>query len=88
MRPFVGDGFSVTLLGRSGLRYCEGDRTMHIDGEMLVGPPHGFVVYTNTIGRWEGAEEPVGDDEKRRIIANLAAAFRFEGLAVDFEPRL
>ena len=32
------DGFSVEVLGRTGLRYREGDRQMFVDSEALTGP--------------------------------------------------
>jgi hypothetical protein len=32
------DGFSVEVLGRTGLRYCEGGRQMFVDSEVLSGP--------------------------------------------------
>jgi hypothetical protein len=81
-----GSGYSVTIRGRAGLRYHEGGKTMFVDGEMLVPPPHDYVVWTSSIGRWDGADEPVSEEEKRRIIANLEAFFRANGIHATFEP--
>jgi hypothetical protein len=81
-----GDGFSVTIRGRGSIRYHKVGKTMFVDGEMLVPPPHDYVVWTSSIGLWGGAGEPVSDDEKRRIIANLDAVLRANGIKARFEP--
>jgi len=80
----VGDGFRINVLGRSGLTYTRGSRTATIDGEMLVGS-FDFVVYTGSIRDWDGSAGPITDEEKKQILADIEAAFRSSGLAVDFE---
>jgi hypothetical protein len=42
------EGFSVEVLGRTGLLYTEGSKSLHIDSEVLVGPTD-LLVYTNSI---------------------------------------
>ena len=42
------DGFSVEVLGRTGLRYGEANRQMFVDSEVLTGP-YGMAVYKDTI---------------------------------------
>ena len=39
------DGFSVEVLGRTGLLYREGDRKMFVDSEVLMGPS-GMGIYS------------------------------------------
>jgi len=77
--------FGVTILGRSGLRYRQGMKTVSIDGEMLTGA-FDFVVYTNSIARWDD-DRVISDDERKTIVANIEAVFRANGLSADFETR-
>jgi hypothetical protein len=46
------DGFSVEVLGRTGLRYGEANRQMFVDSEVLTGP-YGMAVYKDTIQKWD-----------------------------------
>jgi hypothetical protein len=80
----IGPGCGVTVLGRAGLRYREGSRTIFVDGEMLTGK-YDFVIYSSSIQAWEGSKEPISEDERRRIVANVQAAFQQNGLAADVE---
>lgn len=78
------DGYSVEVLGRTGLRYREGRRTMFVDSEVLV-PPAGIVIYTATVSRWESPHdsEELHPDACRRILDNIVATLRSQGVAVD-----
>lgn len=74
----------VTLLGRTGLRYSEGRRSMFVDSEMLA-RPNGIVVYRKSISRWDPPDEsdvPSAGD-RARILANLVQALQAQGLDVD-----
>jgi hypothetical protein len=79
-----GPGCSVTVLGRAGLRYREGDRTIFVDGKMLTGE-FDFVVYASSISAWESSGERIAEAERKRIISNIEAAFRQNGMRVDVE---
>lgn len=70
-------GFRVRLLGRAGMRYREGKKTMAIDSEMLVGE-FDYVVYTDSIRAWLPPHdaEIVTPEEKERIRKNVAWALR------------
>jgi hypothetical protein len=77
-------GFSVEVLGRTGLRYVEGERSLHIDSEVLAGPS-GVAVYSASIRNWSppNTDEPIDGETKARIIENLRAAFRLRGFEID-----
>lgn len=72
-------GFSVEVLGRTGLEYREGNRVMFVDSEVLV--TRGIAVFTHTIVRWKPPfdGEQVTYSKKQQIIANIIAAFTFFG---------
>jgi hypothetical protein len=64
-------GFRVTLLGRNGLRYTEGDRTLVVESEWLV--PRGIGITRGSIVRWDPPydQETIEEADRDRIIANI-----------------
>ncbi|HEV2038278.1 MAG TPA: hypothetical protein VGQ96_06710, partial [Candidatus Eremiobacteraceae bacterium] len=46
------EGYSVEVLGRTGLQYIEGERRLFVDSEVLVGDA-GLVIYAGSIVRWD-----------------------------------
>jgi hypothetical protein len=77
------DGFSVEVLGQTGLRYREGDREMFVDSEVLPGRS-GMVVYRDTISKWDVPHEAdiVDEAQRARILENVRRAFRFQGFDI------
>jgi hypothetical protein len=72
-------GFSVRVLGRTGMRYMEGGRSVWIDSELL-GKPAAFSLHKDSITTWEGdAAEKVSDADRDRIAENIKRAFEFCG---------
>ena len=78
------DGFSVKVLGRTGLRFREAGRQMFVDWEVLIGPS-GMAVYEDTIQKWDPPNENVlvTDSDRDRILKNIRDAFRSQGFEVD-----
>lgn len=76
-------GYSVEILGRTGLLYTEGSKSIHIDSEVLAGPS-GLVIYKGSIIAWDSPNNKETIDEKKRdiIIENIQQAFRFRGLEI------
>ena len=77
------DGFSVEVLGRTGLRYRERGRQMFVDSEVLTGPS-GMALYKDTIEKWDSPHEDVAmtDSDRARILNNIRDAFRFQGFDI------
>lgn len=72
-------GFSVEVLGRTGLRYSEGSRTAFIDSEVLSGE-HGIWIDGNSLTKWDQPDgSPISDTERDRILDNVKRAFDFFG---------
>jgi hypothetical protein len=67
------DDVSVELLGRAGLRYQHGPRTMTIDSEILAGSRHSMCVYRDSIVRWDSPHDadPVTEADRARIIDDI-----------------
>jgi hypothetical protein len=74
------EGFSLEVLGRTGIRFTEQGKTMHIDSEVLQGPS-GLIMYTDSITKWDDGEN-VDERMRNKIVENIRAAFRFRGLEI------
>lgn len=72
-------GFSVKVLGRTGMRYMEGGRSVWIDSEVL-GKPGAIALFKDSIKTWEGdSPEQMSDADRDRIAENIKRAFEFCG---------
>jgi hypothetical protein len=74
------EGFSVQVLGRTGMRYREGGRSVLIDSEVLA-PGKGIAVFVDSIKNWQtrDGEKPVTTQERKMIVARIEAAIAFKG---------
>ncbi len=79
----IGD-CGVTLLGRSGMRYREGSKTVFVDGEILNGP-FDFVIYKSSIRTWEALHEPISEADQAKIIESIKGICKHHGLTLDIE---
>lgn len=79
------EGFSVEVLGRTGLLYVEGERSARLDSEILIGEP-AMVVYINRLKSWNVPyEKDAMDKEVRdRIAESIRRALQFKGHEVEF----
>jgi len=77
------EGFSVEVLGRTGLLYTEGSKSLDIDSEVLAGPS-GLGIYRNSIKSWNPPHnnEPIDESKRDAIVENIRRAFRFQGLEI------
>jgi len=73
------EGFEVTLIGRSKVRYKEAGRTVDIGGELLT---DGSALEPSTMSFWSDGT-PVDDALKARIVGRLCAALQSQGMSVD-----
>lgn len=68
-------GFSVRVLGRTGLRYEERGRSVWIDSEVLA-KPRSIAMNKDSIKYWEGSDsDKVSDADRDRIASNIKRAF-------------
>ena len=68
-------GFSVKVLGRTGMRYTEGGRSVWIDSEVLA-TPRTMVMYKESMKVWEGeGAGPLSAADRDRIADNIKRAF-------------
>ena len=82
-------GFSVRILGLTGMRYSEGRRSVWIDSEDLA--TGAMALFKDSIKTWEGegGERAVSAADRDRIVANIKRAFESCGYELvvqsDFE---
>jgi hypothetical protein len=68
-------GFSVKVLGRTGLRYQEGGRSVWINSEVLA-KPGAIAMNKDSIKYWEGCDPgQVSDADRDRIADNIKRVF-------------
>jgi hypothetical protein len=77
-------GFSVRVLGRTGLRYVEGHRSVSIDSEVLA-KPRAIAVFRDSIRAWEDSAGPaqLSDGDRDRIASNIKRAFESCGYEIE-----
>ena len=78
------EGFSVEVLGRTGLLYKEGSKSMFIDSEILMGPS-GLAVLKDSITAWKAPDEheTIDADKRAKIVDNIRRAFKWQGFDVE-----
>ena len=79
------EGYSVEILGRTGLLYSEGEKRMHVDSEVLNA--ESMAVIERSIQTWESPfEAEVIDDRKRAsILENIRHALQFDNVTIVIE---
>jgi len=66
-------GFSVEVLGRDGMRYNEGSRSVSIDSEILA--TKGFALHVDSLKRWDPPNRSrISKQERDRIVNNIRLA--------------
>jgi hypothetical protein len=81
-------GFSVEVLGRTGMKYVEQGKTMSIYTEVLA-TPGAMVLYGSSLKGWEPPHDLVAlnNNDRERIIGNIRRAFAFQGYRLDVGGR-
>jgi hypothetical protein len=79
-------GPRVRCSGMGEVTYRDGDHRMRINGERMRGGEFAWVVYTDSIKRWDPpfADEPITPEIKERIIDAIRAEFARRGEKADF----
>jgi hypothetical protein len=80
----VAPKFSVEILGRTGIRYIEGEKAMLVGSEALALVGH-IAVYSGSITGWARPHEsePFGPENRARIISNIQEALQFKGYVLE-----
>ena len=78
------EGFSVEILGRTGLRYTEEGRTIFVDSEALA-TAGAMALYGASIRAWDppNENEVLSDKDREDIIGNIRRAFTSRGWTLE-----
>jgi hypothetical protein len=73
------EGFSIQVLGRTGIKYREGDKTLFVDSEVLA-PGKGIAISAKSIREWDppNSGELISQEKKSMIIDNVRRAMEFK----------
>lgn len=78
------EGFSVRILGRTGIEYRESDRVVTVDSEVLA--DQGIAIYPDSLRCWTMTRDSVslGEQDRSRILDNMRRAIEHTGEYVEF----
>jgi hypothetical protein len=80
------EGFSVKILGKVGLRYKEGSRTLLINSEiMAAGMQPDILIEKSSIQTWKKPhdDEVIDNSKREKILENVRRALEFYGWEIE-----
>ncbi len=75
------EGYSVEVLGRTGLLYTDGSRSAWIDSEVLMGEP-ALIVFLDRLEVWRRSAVQVTPAERELIASRLVEAFLWKNHSI------
>jgi hypothetical protein len=81
-------GFSIKVLGRTGLEYREGDKTISIYSEVLISEAPSIAIWKSSIRGWNPPHDLEQLSESRRevIVDNIRAALEWSRARLEVIP--
>lgn len=78
------EGFSVEVIGRTGLLYTEGTKILHVDSKVLAGLAD-LGIYQNSIKSWDATyqHELIDENKRAAIVDNTRRVFHFRGVEIE-----
>ncbi len=80
-------GFTVRVLGRTGMRYVEGGRSVRINSEVLA-RPGAIAMFKDSMKAWERPNDSAQftEADRDRITSNIKRAFDACGYDLEVQP--
>ena len=78
------EGFSVEVLGRTGLTYTEGGKSLFVDSEVLAQGE--IAIWRNSIKSWTSSHdiEIIDTAKRNEIVKNIIRAFAWRNVNISF----
>lgn len=78
-------GYSIRVLGRTGLEYFERGRSVWLDSEVLA-KPRAIAIHKASAKGWMDPDEPerLSDADRARVASNIERAFK----ACGYKPEM
>ncbi|MGA1987724.1 MAG: Imm74 family immunity protein [Candidatus Sulfotelmatobacter sp.] len=72
-------GFSIEILGRTGMKYREGEKSLFVDSEVLV-QGKGIAISSKSIREWDPpyTASPISPEKRDAIINNIRQAMEYQ----------
>lgn len=78
--------YKVSLIGRSGVIYSEGNRKAQIEAEMMTGSTD-LVIYFDRFRSWQPPfqGDNLTEEDRQRIKLNISKEFERKGLEIEWD---
>ncbi len=78
------EGYSVEVLGQTGILYSESSKSIHIYSEYVTGQV-GLALFRDSINKWDPPNENEKINKKKReaIVENIRRAFLFRKIEIE-----
>ena len=82
-------GFSIEMLGRTGIKYRESDKTMFIESEILMTDVPTVAIWRDYIQSWASPhdKEQVSAQKQMEILKHICAALKWRGTQVEIHSQ-
>ncbi len=82
-------GFSIEMLGRTGMEYRESDKIMFIDSEILMTEMPTVAIWRDRIRSWAPPhdKDPVSEQKKTEILKRICAALKWRNTQVEIHSQ-
>jgi hypothetical protein len=82
----IDDNRRLLRLGRDEYKYCDGDRALVLQIEILTGKPERFL-YSSTINQWlpPHDNEPIGPTQRREIAERISRCLETAGYTIEID---
>lgn len=82
-------GFSVEMLGRTGMEYREGDKIMFIESEIAMTDVPTVAIWKDSIRAWKPPQdkEQITETKRMEILKNICAAKKWRGTQVEIHSQ-
>ena len=79
------NGFSVEILGRTGIEYRESSKAMFIESEILMTDVPNVAIWKDHIRAWKPPhdKEPVSEEKRTEILRHICAALKWRNTQVE-----
>ena len=83
------ESFSVSLAGRDGVKYSQGEKTLIVEAEIMTSRA-GRAIYQNSIQNWDPphSAELIDDKSRDKIVDNIVRAFAWADYYIVIDKNL
>lgn len=78
-------GFSVEMLGRTGIEYRESDKAMFVESEILMTDVPTVAIWSDHIRAWKPPhdKEQISEEKRTEILKHICAALKWRNTQVE-----